>query len=109
MLRNLVVPPQLEFVGDEIVKSSGRPDTANRVDNVTKGRTGIIVWDYLTNPKYWFMMAEKGEHKLKHYSREKFRTRSYMDDDTESNYISARESYAYGYSDYKGLFGTNPL
>lgn len=109
VMRNLVVAPQNEFVGMEITKSAGRPDTANRVDNVTKGRTECIIWDYLTNPKYWFMGVDKGSHKVKSYTREKFRTRSYMDEETETNWISARESFAFGYSDYKGWWGTNPL
>jgi hypothetical protein len=107
-MRNLVVPPELEFVSKEIVKSAGRPDTANRADNVSRDATGVIVWDYLLNPKFWFMVAEKSQHKLKFYYRERFRTKTFMDDVTETQWILAREAFSYGYSGYIGTFGTNP-
>lgn len=107
-MRDLVVPPQLEFVAKEIVKSAGRPDTANRADNVNKDATGIIIWDFLLNAKPWFMVADKSMHKLKFYWREKFGTRTWMDDNTETHWIRGRESFSHGYSDYIGVFGTNP-
>ena len=107
-LKDLVIPPQLEFVGKEIVKSAGRPDTANRADNVTKDATGVIVWDFLLNPKFWFMVADKSNHKLKYYTREKFGTRSWLQDDTDTHWLRGRCSFSHGYSDYIGTFGTNP-
>jgi hypothetical protein len=107
-MRDLVVPPQLEFVAKEIVKSAGRPDTANRADNVSKDATGIIIWDYLLNPKYWFMVSEKSQHKLKFWWRVKFNTRTYMTDNTETHWIRGRESFSHGYSDWFGTLGTNP-
>lgn len=108
MMRDLVVPPQLEFVAKEIVKSSGRPDTANRADNVTKDSTGIIIWDYLLNAKYWFMVAAKSEHKLKFFWRDKFTTSPSYDENSEMHWIKGRMRFSHGYSDYIGTFGTNP-
>lgn len=107
-LRNLLIPPQLEFVAEEIVNSSGRPDTANRADNVTKGRTGIIVWNFLLNAKAWFMLAEKSQHQLNSFVREKFTTRTWEDPETETQWLGGRWSGSYGYSDYIGVFGTYP-
>jgi hypothetical protein len=107
-MKDLVVPPQLEFVAKEIVKSAGRPDTANRADNVNKDATGIIIWDFLLNAKYWYMVADKSMHKLKFYWREKFGMRTWMDDNTETHWIRGREAFSHGYSDYIGVFGTNP-
>jgi phage major head subunit gpT-like protein len=107
-VRTLVVPPQLEFVALEIVKSTTRPDTTNRADNVTMNRTDVMVWDYVLRPKAWWVASEKSRQKLKSYSRVKFTTRSYMDDRTETNWVQAREAFSFGYSDYKGLWGTYP-
>lgn len=107
-MRDLVVPPQLEFVSKEIVKSAGRPDTANRADNVNKDATGIIIWDFLLAPKSWFMIADKSQHELNFFWREKFGTRTWMDDATETNWMRGRMAFSYGYSDYIGTFGTNP-
>jgi phage major head subunit gpT-like protein len=108
-MKMLVVPPQLEFVGEEITKSAGRPDTANRVDNVTRGKTSCEVWDYLLNAKYWFMGAEKSQHKVKSYQRERFAVRSDYDWRTRTNWVGCAEAFSFGYSDYKGWFGTNPV
>lgn len=104
----LVVPPQLEFVAKEIVKSAGRPDTANRADNVTRDAVRVVVWDYLLNAKYWFMLPEKSQHKLKFYWRERFNTKPYFDDLTDTNWIKGRQAHSQGYSDYIGPIGTNP-
>ena len=108
IMRKLMVPPQLEFVAKEIVNSTGRPDTANRADNVTKGSLEVHVWDYLLNAKAWFMQAEKSQHKIKHYDREKFNLRTYMEENTETNVVRGMSSFSYGWSDYKGNLGTYP-
>lgn len=105
----LLVPPQLEFLAKEIIKSAGRMDTANRVDNVTQDAVRVVVWDFLLNPKAWFMIPEKSQHKLKFYWRERFGTRPFFDDLTETNWIRGRQAYSVGYSDYLPLLGTNPL
>lgn len=108
-MKMLVVPPQLEFVGEEITKSAGRPDTANRVDNVTRGKTTCEVWDYLLNPKFWYLGAEKSQHKVKSYQRERFAVRSDYDWRTRTNWVGCAEAFSFGVSDYKGWFGTNPV
>lgn len=107
-MATLVVTPQNEFVAKEIVKSAGRPDTANRADNVTKDATGMVVWDYLQNAKYWYMVAEKSQHELNSFWREKLNTGTYYEEDTQSNWVRAREAFTFGYSDYIGVLGTNP-
>ena len=105
----LLVPPQLEFQAKEIVKSAGRPDTANRADNVTRDAVRVVVWDYLNvNPKAWYLIPEKRMHKLKFWWREKFHTWPFYDDITRSNWIGAAQAYSAGYSDYIPLLGTNP-
>jgi hypothetical protein len=105
----LLVPPQLEFQAKEIIKSAGRPDTANRADNVTRDAVRVVVWDYLNvNPKFWFMIPEKSQHKLKFFWRERFHTFPFYDDITRTNWIGGAQAYSLGYSDYLPLLGTNP-
>ncbi len=105
----LLVPPQLEFQAKEIIKSAGRPDTANRADNVTRDAVRVVVWDYLSiNPKFWFLIPEKRMHKLKFWWKEKFHTWPFYDDITRSNWMAGAQAYGVGYSDYLPLLGTNP-
>lgn len=49
------VPPDLADVADEIVKSSGKPDSANNNMNPQKGRYTIYDWEYLSDTNNWFM------------------------------------------------------
>lgn len=54
----LEVPPELEWVMREL-ESVNRPDTANRVDNVSRGLTTGYVNPYLDDPDSWFGRAPK--------------------------------------------------
>jgi len=60
-VKNLWVPPQLEKQAIEILKSSDRPDTANRATNamVASGRKiGLKVWPYLTDTDAWYLQLD---------------------------------------------------
>lgn len=53
-------PPELEFVVPELLKSSNRPDTANRVVNALQGRLQDNGPNpYLDDTDSWFLRAEK--------------------------------------------------
>lgn len=58
----LVVPPEVEYDAREILQSTNRPDTANLVENVTRGAVQIIVDPYLDDTDAWFLLAP--EHNL---------------------------------------------
>ena len=55
----LVVPPELEWDAKEIIGSSNRPDTANLVENVTKGEVSIVCDPYCDDTDAWFLLAPK--------------------------------------------------
>jgi phage major head subunit gpT-like protein len=50
----LVVPRELESAAYELIKSSGKVDTANNNANFHKGRYKVLVSDYLEDPDNWF-------------------------------------------------------
>jgi len=52
----LVVPTDLEEEGWELVKSVGKPDTANNNANFYNGMFDMLVWDFLTDTNAWFMV-----------------------------------------------------
>jgi len=59
--RKLVVHPASELVAREILKSAGRPDTANRADNQLKDMTPgveLIVNPFLTSTTMWFVICD---------------------------------------------------
>lgn len=70
----LIVAPQGIYDAEEIVRSSNRPDTMNRVENVTQNATSIIVDPYLSDDAdAWFLQARK------HYNMFLWRKRPVMD------------------------------
>lgn len=53
----LVVPPELQYDVAEILGSSNRPDTANLVENVTKGVVTPIINDYMDGTDDWILLS----------------------------------------------------
>jgi phage major head subunit gpT-like protein len=88
--KKAIFPPELEFIGAELLGGSDRADTANRTINAFKRRSGMpsfdswMVWDYLTNPDAWFLEAEKEDTELRYYDREAFNTVHDIDFDSRS-------------------------
>lgn len=104
----LVVAPELEWDAKEIIKSSTRPDTANRADNVVMNTTEVVTYDYLLQPKPWFMLAEKRNIKIYVFIRRKFNTSEYEREENEMNYVQSDLRFSYGWSDYIGAVATFP-
>jgi len=52
----ILIPPDLYDVGFEIIKSAGKPDTAENNRNVHEGAYTLIEWNYLTDTNNWFLM-----------------------------------------------------
>lgn len=104
----LVVPAELEFQANEIVRSQGRPDTANRADNVTRNATEVFVYDYLTDTNNFFMAAQKDQQHLIVFNRENFGVREFEDEKTMVEYVVGRYSQSYGWPHWMGWVGSNP-
>lgn len=51
----LRVPIDLQDQADEIVKSTGKPDTANNNINVHKGKYNVDSWVYISDTNDWFL------------------------------------------------------
>lgn len=111
----LIVPPELEFTAHELLQSEMKPQasTASSITeensvNSMKSRYGLepMVMDYLTDDDAWFIAGDKGSHKIYWYTRKAPSTSSDMEfkSDTALMKISAR--WALGYSDFRGIAGT---
>lgn len=55
----LIIPVELEYDAKEIINSTMRPDTANNVENVTKGGIEIVCDPYLDDTDAWFLQGAK--------------------------------------------------
>lgn len=103
----LVVPPQLERTGWELLQSAGRPDTANRADNWLKTQgLQLVVWSKLTDSDAWFILSDKSQHGLVYYNRTDLETDSDRDFKSKDFMYSVYTRFSVGWTDWRGIFGT---
>ena len=106
----MIVPPQLQFVADRLLNTEGRTGTAdndiNAIKNMGMVSGGYVVNHYLTDPDAWFVKTDV-PNGLKHFSRSPIKTSMEGDFDTGNVRYKARERYVFGFSDPRGIFGSN--
>ena len=102
----LVVPPDLEYEAMEILQSAGRPDTANRVDNVTKGSAQVFVDEYLTDTNNWFVVSPANQHRMRVFMREEFNTREVEEEKPRIQWMQAFFCLSYGWDHWMGIVGS---
>ena len=108
----IIVPPQLVFVADRILNSQGRTGTAdndlNAINNTGVVPGGYSVNHYLTDPDAYFILTSvtaAGEG-LKMFQRSPMETSMEPDFSTGNIRYKARERYSFGFSDWRGIFGS---
>jgi hypothetical protein len=90
--------------------SAGRTGTAdndiNAIRNMGMVPQGYTVNHYLTSAKKWFVKTDV-PNGLKHFVRSPIKTSMEGDFDTGNVRYKARERYVFGFSDARGIFGSN--
>jgi hypothetical protein len=106
----LIIPSALQFTADRLMKSEGRTGTAdndiNAVRNMGMIPEGYTVNHFLTSNKKWFIKTDV-PNGLKHFVRSPIKTSMEGDFDTGNVRYKARERYVFGFSDPRGIFGSN--
>ena len=108
----IVVPPQLVFVADRILNSTLRSGTSDNDINAIKN-TGVLpggytVNHYLNDPDAWFCLtsvSDQGEG-LKMFQRTGMETNMEPDFSTGNIRYKARERYSFGWSNWRGMYGS---
>jgi len=105
----LIVPKELQFTSDRILKSTLRVGTAdndiNAVRNMGMVPQGYTVNHYLTDPDAWFIRTD-APNGMKMFERVSMKTGFEGDFDTGNVRYKARERYSFGFSDPRGIFGS---
>ena len=106
----LIIPSALQFTADRLMNSAGRTGTAdndiNAIRNMGMISGGYTVNNYLTAAKKFFIKTDV-PNGLKHFSRSPIKTSMEGDFDTGNVRYKARERYVFGFSDPRGIFGSN--
>src|SRR3990167_958281 len=110
MPKSLVIPTDLQFEAERILKTPYRPGTADRDINalyqMSKIPGGYHVNHYLTDADAWFLRTNLPEDGMKHYQRRPLRFAVDNDFDTENAKFKADERYVFGWTDPRALFGS---
>jgi len=105
----MIIPVNLQFVAERLMKSAGRVGTADNDINAIKSMgmipEGYVVNNFLTDTDAWFVKTD-APNGLKHFTRAPIRTAMEGDFDTGNVRYKARERYSYGWSDWRGIFGS---
>ena len=105
----LVIPSNLQFTADRLMNTQGRVGTAdndiNAIKNMGMIPEGYTVNHYLTDTDAFFIKTDV-PNGLKHFSRSPIKTTMEGDFDTGNVRYKARERYVFGFSDPRGIFGS---
>jgi len=105
----MIIPVNLQFVAERLMKSAGRVGTADNDINAIKSMgmvpEGYVVNNFLTDTDAWFIKTD-APNGLKHFVRAPIRTAMEGDFDTGNVRYKARERYSFGWSDWRGIFAS---
>jgi len=105
----LIIPSALQFTADRLMNSANRVGTAdndvNAIRNMGMIPQGYVVNHYLTDDDAFFIKTDV-PNGLKHFERSPIKTAMEGDFDTGNMRYKARERYSFGFSDFRGIFGS---
>lgn len=107
--RRLIVPPNLAFEAERVLNSNLRSGTADNDANAMRNMgllpEGHAVNHYLTDTDAWFVKTDAPDG-LKHFERVAIEFSEDGDFDTMNFKYKAYERYSFGWTDFRGLYGT---
>ena len=105
----MVIPSELQFTAERLMKSQGRVGTADNDINaiVSMGMVpqGYRVNNFLTDPDAFYILTDV-PNGMKYFDRSPIKTAMEGDFDTGNVRYKARERYSFGVSDYRGIFAS---
>ena len=104
----MIVPSELQFTAERLMKSQGRTSTAdndiNAIASMGMIPQGYRVNNFLTDTDAFYLITDV-PNGMKYFERTPIRTAMEGDFDTGNVRYKARERYRFGVSDYRGIFG----
>ena len=107
--RKLIIPKELQFTAERLMKTNLRVGTADNDVNALKSMgmvpEGYAVNHFLTDTDAWFLLTD-APNGLKMFNRSPIKTAFEGDFDTGNVRYKARERYSFGWSDPRGIYGS---
>ena len=105
----MIVPVNLQFTAERLMKSGQRVGTSDNDTNAVKSMgmipQGYVVNNYLTDTDAWFIKTD-APNGMKHFQRAPISTKMEGDFETGNVRYKSRERYSFGWSDWRGIFGS---
>ena len=105
----LIIPSELQFTAERILKSPARVGTADNDLNALSSKgmlpQGYVVNNYLTDTDAFFIKTDV-PNGMKMFNRAALKTAMEGDFDTGNVRYKARERYSFGFSDWRGMYGS---
>jgi hypothetical protein len=105
----MIIPSELQFTAERLMKSSNRVGTADNDINAIKSMgmipQGYVVNNYLTDPNAFYITTDV-PNGMKYFVRSPISTKMEGDFDTGNVRYKARERYSFGVSDFRGIFAS---
>jgi hypothetical protein len=105
----LIIPSALQFTAERILKSTQRVGTAdndiNAIGSMGMIPQGYTVNHFLTDDDAFFIKTDV-PNGMKHFNRAAIKTAMEGDFDTGNMRYKARERYSFGFSDWRGIYGS---
>jgi len=105
----LIIPSELQFTAERILKSPARVGTSDNDLNALSSKgmlpQGYVVNNFLTDTDAFFIKTDV-PNGMKMFNRAAIKTAMEGDFDTGNMRYKARERYSFGFSDWRGMFGS---
>jgi hypothetical protein len=105
----LIIPSELQFTAERLMKSAQRVGTAdndiNAINSMGMVPQGYVVNNFLTDTDAFFIKTDV-PNGMKMFVRSPIKTAMEGDFDTGNVRYKARERYSFGFSDFRGIFGS---
>ena len=105
----MIIPSALQFTAERLMKSSQRVGTADNDTNAVRSMgmipQGYVVNNYLSDTNAFFIKTDV-PNGMKYFERAALKTAMEGDFDTGNMRYKARERYSFGFSDFRGIFGS---
>lgn len=105
----LIIPKELQFTAERLMKSALRTGTADNDTNAIRSMgmvpQGYVVNNFLTDTDAFFIKTDV-PNGMKMFVRAPIKTAMEGDFDTGNVRYKARERYSFGWSDPRGIFGS---
>jgi len=107
--RKLIIPVNLQFTAERLMKSNLRTATAdndlNAIASMGMLPEGYTVNNFLTDTDAFFIKTDS-PNGMKHFQRAPITTKMEGDFETGNVRYKARERYSFGFSDFRAIFGS---